>query len=251
MILNRHCAGPSDHVIEYVRGRVVREGRGLNFLYMPQITKIVSVPLSSNDARFEFRERSSDFQRVRVEGEVVYKVTNPRRAASMLDFTVRRSAEDMRSEAAALLRRRVLAVAQDIVRDELSSMPIRQALLSGTTLGRSARIRMSHSRQLRDMGVTVISVFVKEVRGPSEVAKAMEAGNMEKAVVGGDQTACDSLLVARGPGPERHGPARVVEGPPPSIECNASCPFRHMCEDFMSDVRDGRAWCTLFKEFSM
>lgn len=251
MILSRHCAGPSDHVIEYVRGRVVREGRGLSFLYLPQITKIVSVPLSSTDARFEFHERSSDFQRVRVEGEVVYKVTNPRRAASMLDFTVKRSAEDVRSEAAATLRRRVLAVTRDIVRDELSRIPVKQVLLSGTNLGRSTGIRMAHSRQLRDVGVTIIGVFVKDVRGPPEVAKAVEAEHMEKVVVRADQTAYDALLVARDSGAGKHAAAHAVDGSPPSIECNATCPFRHMCEDFMSDVRDGRAWCTLFREFSM
>ena len=252
MILNRHSAAPSDHVLQYVRGRLVREGRGLSFLYVPQLTRIVSVPLGSIEARFEFRERSSDFQRVRVEGEVVYKVTSPRKAASVADFTVGGGTREARSDGASALRRQVLAVARDILRDELATMPVEQALKSGTSLGRSTRIRMMHSRHLRGLGVTVLAVFVKEIRGPSELVRALEAGHMERLTVGTGHSACDSMLIARGQSATRDASGVNRTGDPGhSIECNANCPFRHMCEDFMSDVSGGKAWCTLFREFSM
>ncbi|UCE91451.1 MAG: SPFH domain-containing protein [Methanobacteriota archaeon] len=251
MILGHHSAGPSDHVIEYVRGRPVREGRGLSFLYVPRITRVVSVPLGSTEARFEFRERSSDFQRVRVEGGVVYKVANPRRAAAAIDFTVDRTAGCARQEARALLRRRVLAVARDILRDELAGIPIKEALTSATNLGRSTRIRMMHSRHLKELGVVVMAVFLKEVRGPPELAKAMEAEQMDRIALRAVPPGCDTLLVSREPCANLSDGADDVGGPAPSIECNANCPFRHMCEDFMSDVRGGKAWCTLFREFSV
>ena len=252
MILSHHRAAPSEHVMEYVRGRLVKEGRGLSFLYVPQMTRIVSVPLEPAEARFEFRERSSDFQRVRVEGEVVYKVTSPRKAALATDFTVGCDAGAAHPCGVNALRRRVLAVTRDTLRDELGAMSLEQAIKSGTSLGRSTRIRMTHSRHLRELGVTVLAVFVREIRGPPELVKAIEAEHLGKMAIRTDPAVCDSLLMARDQNAER-GVRNVngASGPGHSIECNADCPFRHMCEDYMSDVRGGRAWCTLFREFSM
>lgn len=251
MFLNRYDAGPSDHVIKYVRGRAVQEGRGLSLFYIPQLTRVVSVPVGFMEAPFEFRERSSDFQRVRVAGEVVYKVTNPRRAGSAADFTVNRGGDHGRSAATAILRRRVVAIAREIVRDELSAMPIREAMMCGTKIGRSTRIRMNHSRWLRDIGVNVAAVFIREVRAPPEVVKALETEHLGTITIRAGQTAYDALLVARNAGASRDAIPEDSTSPPEPIECTATCPFRYMCEDFMGDVRGGKAYCTLFREFSM
>ena len=240
-----------DHVIEYVGGRPVREGRGLSFIYLPSRTNIVSVPVGSKDVRFDFRERTSDFQRIRVEGEIIYRVTSPRKAASSIDFTVRGRAKEVLDEPTAMLRRRVLSVTRDVLRDELGRLSLKEALTSGTQLGRSIRIRMSHSHHLKEIGVSVIGVFVKEVRGPPDMAKALEAACVGQATMATDPGAFDTLLVARSRDVRDGADAAKTGGHASSIECNESCPFRHMCEDYMGSIRGGKAWCTLFREFSM
>jgi hypothetical protein len=43
-------AQPTEHIIQYVSGRVAREGQGLAFFYLKHNTQVVAVPTSSLDA---------------------------------------------------------------------------------------------------------------------------------------------------------------------------------------------------------
>ena len=57
-------AQPTEYVIEYVDGRVVREGHGLTFYYLEHKTHIAAVPTTRKDVEFVFTEVTADFQTV-------------------------------------------------------------------------------------------------------------------------------------------------------------------------------------------
>ena len=80
--------GPTDYVIHFQRGRVKREGRGLSFFYWMPTSSIVSVPVASSDISFVFQLLTSDFQTVTVQGQLTYRVVEPRKLAELLNFTV-------------------------------------------------------------------------------------------------------------------------------------------------------------------
>ncbi|MDH3365896.1 MAG: SPFH domain-containing protein [Thermoplasmata archaeon] len=249
MIVGHHSGAPSEHVVKYVRGKPAMEGRGLDFLYLPSITKIVSVPTHSLDASFAFEGRTSDFQPLRVEGEVVYRITAPRKAAAILDFTVRQKAKGRRNNHLAVLKRRVLGIARSMMVDELSGMTVRKALTASSELGRSVKIRMSHSRQLNDMGVSILGVHVMSVECPAHVAEAIEAENLKLSILT-SQSSGNMLLTAHSDGQVEPRGGEGDGSSAPSIQCTDNCPFRGLCGDFMRNMRGGRAWCTLFHEFS-
>src|SRR4051812_19057988 len=81
-------AAPTSFIIHYKAGRVKREGAGLSFLYYAPTSTIVAVPLSSADVPFVFHENTVDFQSVIVQGQLTYRVTDPKRLASLLDYSL-------------------------------------------------------------------------------------------------------------------------------------------------------------------
>ena len=128
-------------------------------------------------------------------------------------------------------------------------MPVRKALSAQAEIGRSVKIRMGHSRLLSDMGVKVIGVHVKGVECSTELAEAIEAENLRPALVAGQAYSATIPINGSADRPGRRSEPSALTNAP-SIECTDSCPFRDLCEDYMRDIRGGRAWCTLFHEFS-
>jgi hypothetical protein len=62
-------AQPSEYVIRYGSGRVVREGQGLAFFYWKHNTQVVVVPTTSMDGNLVFNELTRNFQAVTIQGQ--------------------------------------------------------------------------------------------------------------------------------------------------------------------------------------
>src|SRR5204863_6312808 len=86
-------AAPTTFVLQYAGGRVRREGTGLSFFYFAPQTTLVAVPVGSTDVPFIFQETAADFQAVTVQGHLTYRVTDPRRLAGLLDYSLKPSGE--------------------------------------------------------------------------------------------------------------------------------------------------------------
>src|SRR5262245_59093550 len=82
--------GPSTYVLHYRRGKVVREGIGLAFVYYAPTSSIVAVPFGSIDLPFIFNEVTADFQTHTLQGQLTFKIVAPRQLADLLDFSVDR-----------------------------------------------------------------------------------------------------------------------------------------------------------------
>ncbi|HLK98618.1 MAG TPA: SPFH domain-containing protein, partial [Hymenobacter sp.] len=76
------------YVIQYKNGRIVREGRGLSFLYATLNSSIVAIPIGSNDLPFIFNDTTNDYQSLSIQGQITYKISDPKQLAELLDFTV-------------------------------------------------------------------------------------------------------------------------------------------------------------------
>ena len=79
---------PTTYVIQYKSGKIKREGAGLSFFYYGPTSTIVAVPIASTDVPFVFQEATADFQSVSIQGQFTYRVSDPKRLASLLDFSV-------------------------------------------------------------------------------------------------------------------------------------------------------------------
>src|SRR5437762_14070624 len=81
-------SAPTTYVLHHVGGVLRREGPGLSFWYFSPTSVIASVPLGSVDVPFAFSEVPADFQAVTLQGQLTYRVAEPRRIASLLDFAI-------------------------------------------------------------------------------------------------------------------------------------------------------------------
>ena len=79
---------PTTFVIHYRRGKVRREGPGLAFFYFAPSAELVQVPLASTDVPFVFNETSADFQDAMIQGELTYRITDPKKISTVLDYSV-------------------------------------------------------------------------------------------------------------------------------------------------------------------
>jgi hypothetical protein len=79
---------PTTYLLEYRAGRVLREGTGLSFFYYAPITSLVAVPIASTDTPFIFEETTADFQTVTIQGQVTWRVQEPKRVAALLNYTL-------------------------------------------------------------------------------------------------------------------------------------------------------------------
>ena len=81
-------AQPTEYVIKYASGRIKREGQGLAFFYLKHSTQVVAVPTSSMDANLVFNEVTRNFQAVTIQGQFTYRIHDPKRTTSLLNFAM-------------------------------------------------------------------------------------------------------------------------------------------------------------------
>src|SRR5437764_1390416 len=74
-------------VRHYASGKVKHEGIGQSFWYRPLTAVLSEVPVDDRELPLQFHARTSDFADVTVQATVSYRIADPQRAASRLDFS--------------------------------------------------------------------------------------------------------------------------------------------------------------------
>lgn len=165
---------PTTYVLEYKRGKIKREGAGLSFLYYAPTTTIVAIPLASADVPFVFQEATSDFQWLTIQGQLTYRVADPKRLAALLDFSVdkRRAycSEDPRK-----LPERLVHALETVTRSITQRLALRDALLSSDQIVAEALSRLRQSEAVSTLGVEILSLSILAIQPSPETNRALEA----------------------------------------------------------------------------
>src|SRR5437588_5348907 len=120
---------PTTYLLQYRRGKIVREGVGLSFFYYGPTTSLVAVPVASTDTPFIFQETTGDFQAVTIQGQVTYRVNEPKRLASLLNYTLSPNyGQTYASEDPEKLPERIIHVINVLARAELQKLSLREAI---------------------------------------------------------------------------------------------------------------------------
>jgi hypothetical protein len=167
-------APPTNFVIHYRNGRIVRAGPGLSFYYFSPTSTIVSVPLSTVDVPFVFNEVTADFQNVAIQGQLTYRVTDPKLVAQLLDFSVNwRGAYN--SEDPEKLKERLVNTTQVLASAVTHRLPLRQVLVAYDMLVSEVLAGLRAAEPVRMLGVEIISLSIIAIQPTPETAKALEA----------------------------------------------------------------------------
>jgi regulator of protease activity HflC (stomatin/prohibitin superfamily) len=167
-------ASPTTWVSHHAGGALKREGPGLAFFYWAPAATIAAVPLASTDVPFAFAEVTADFQQVTVQGQLTYRVGDPRRLAGLLDFTVRPDGTYLADDPEVLSERLVRA-AQVAVRAAVQKRPLREALLAADALAGEVLPGFRKAQEVAMLGIEILAFSVQSLKPAPEMARALEA----------------------------------------------------------------------------
>src|SRR5215469_8066606 len=186
---------PTTYVLHYQNGKIKHEGAGLSFFYWAPTSTIIAVPLASADVPFVFQETTSDFQSVAIQGQLTYRVADPKRLASLLDFTVGRPnatyGQDASGDRTKLPERLVHAL-QTLTRAMAQRLTLRDILISSDLLVAETLAGLRASDVVATLGLEILSLSITSVKPNPETARALEAGAREAL-----QRRADEAIYAR------------------------------------------------------
>ncbi len=171
---------PTTYLLQYRGGKVVREGTGLSFFYYSPSTSLVAVPVASTDAPFIFEETTADYQGVTIQGQVTYRVVDPKRLAGLLNYTLGPNGHSYAAEDPEKLPERVIHVINVLARGELQKLPLRQAIRASDELVRAVKTRLVAAEEITALGLEVLGLSILAIKPTPETARALEAETRER-----------------------------------------------------------------------
>src|SRR5678815_369296 len=171
---------PTTYLLEYRGGKILREGLGLSFFYYAPTTSLVAVPVASTDVPFIFQETTADFQAVTIQGQVTYRVSDPKKLAALLNYTLGRDGKTYVSEDPEKLPERVIHVINVLARAELQKLPLREAIRASDDLVKAVKAGLVASAEITSLGLEVLGLSILAVKPTPETARALEAETREK-----------------------------------------------------------------------
>src|SRR5438105_6236188 len=144
---------PTTYLLQYRGGKIIREGLGHSFFYYSPTTSLVAVPVASADAPFIFQETTGDFQTVTVQGQVTYRVSDPKRLAALLNHTLAAYGQGYASEDPDKLPQRVIHVINVLTRAELQRLSLREAIRASDALVQKVKAGLAASAEITSLGL--------------------------------------------------------------------------------------------------
>lgn len=166
---------PTVHLMQFKKGRVVREGAGQSFFYYAPTSTVVAVPIASADHSFMLSLSTSDFQEVTVQGQVTYRVASPTLTANLMDFSLAPSGKGYASEDPQRLGDRVGMQAEVVIQQKVQAMPLKAALLAAAQIAVHTEERLRGNAELATLGLEVLGVSIVAVKPTPDIARALEA----------------------------------------------------------------------------
>jgi regulator of protease activity HflC (stomatin/prohibitin superfamily) len=168
-------ADSSTFVIKSAKGRINSKGKGLSFFYDTTRTSIVAVPMNLQETPFIFGLQTADYQSLRVQGQVAFRISQPERIAELLNFNLKPNGVGYVSEDPAKLCDRVVRLVQALVQSDIEKQPLRNALRATQRLVEILKQQLACDPSLAAMGVELMDVSISAITPTPETAKALEA----------------------------------------------------------------------------
>lgn len=180
----------SSFVVHSRRGRIVRAGRGLSFLFLPHASSIAELPADDREMAIAFHGRSSDFQDVAAQGVLTYRVADPRTLAERVDFTIDLADGRLRAQPLERLALLFSQLAEQHARAWVSRTLLQEVLAVGAERIRAEiEAGLAGEEALEELGLEVVSVRVSSVRPVPDLEKALEAPARERIQQQADEAA--------------------------------------------------------------
>ena len=200
-------AQPTTYLLKYRAGAVVEEGAGLSTFYYGPAASLVAIPIGSRDAAFIFQQIARDFQTLTIQGQVTYRIGEPKKAAAMLNFTLKRDGKTYESDDPEELPQRVLGAVEVLAQQAVKDMTLKEALRASDRIAEAIATGLQRRADIDALGMEILGVAVRAVKPTPETAKALEAEAREAIL----KTADEAIFARRNFAVERERAIRESE----------------------------------------
>ncbi|MCL1810038.1 MAG: SPFH domain-containing protein [Clostridiales bacterium] len=173
---------PSEYVLKYNNGKVVKEGAGISFYYHAPTTSIVMVPIASSDCPFMFEEVTEDFQTVSIQGQVTYRIIDRKNVAGLLNYTLAIKHRQMSyvSDDPQKLPVRISNLVRVMAKKHIEGLKLSDAIRLSETLASRILEDMRGNDEITQLGIEIMGLTVLAVRPSKDTSRALEAETREK-----------------------------------------------------------------------
>lgn len=168
-------ADSATYVIKTSGGKVRKKGKGLSFFYMQATSSIAAIPVSVQEAPFIFNLQTADYQSVRIQGQISFRVIDPDKIADVLNFNLKADGQSYASEDPLKLTDRVVRAAQSIVQNKVQSVALRDSLALSQPLVELMKTELAVQPVLEELGIALVDASVAAITPSPETSKALEA----------------------------------------------------------------------------
>jgi regulator of protease activity HflC (stomatin/prohibitin superfamily) len=174
------------YVLHFKNGTIKREGRGLSFFYFSPNSSIVAIPMGSNDLPFIFSESTNDDQTVTIQGQISYKITDPKILSDVLDFTVQDNGQYKKNDIEKL-NQRLINEAQTATSSFIHGIKLKDAIRSAKTIEESIIDGLKNSTAISMLGIEILGANILAISATPEMSRALETETREKLQQEADQ----------------------------------------------------------------
>jgi regulator of protease activity HflC (stomatin/prohibitin superfamily) len=170
---------PNEYVLMYSNGKVVREGSGLSFFYFAPSTSLVMVSAGSVEVPFIFEESTADFQTITVQGQVTYRIEDPKKITKLLNYTLDGGGRRYVSEDPLRLSQRIINIVKVMTKNRIDGMQLTETLKSSEKLAGIISEDIVTNNEILSMGIQILGLAILAILPNKETVRALEAQTRE------------------------------------------------------------------------
>lgn len=174
------------YVFHFKNGSIKREGRGLSFFYFSPNSSIAAIPMGSNDLPFVFNESTNDYQTVTIQGQISYKISDPKNLADVLDFTVQENGHYKKNDIEKL-NQRIINEAQTATSAYIHGIKLKEAIRSAKAIEKNITEGLKNSSAIGMLGIEILGANILAIQATPEMSRALETETREKLQQEADQ----------------------------------------------------------------
>ncbi|GHV01962.1 hypothetical protein FACS1894211_12590 [Clostridia bacterium] len=173
---------PNEYVLRYKNGKLFAEGAGLSFVCRTKNTSVAVLPVGSVDCPFVFEEVTADFQAVTIQGQLVFRIVDPKFAAVMLNYVVKLSGNNgyVGEDPQKKLGQRMVNNVKVSAKKQLERLSLDETMRTSDKLAASIYGELRGNAEIKQLGIELLGLSLLSILPNKETARALEAQAREQ-----------------------------------------------------------------------
>lgn len=173
-------AEPNEHILHFANGQLTRNGPGLAYWFTKLSASMAMVPVEDCEATLLFNELTVDFQEISSQITLTYRVTDPQKVVSRVNFSISPDSGNWLEDPLGKLLSFWSQLARQPSRAYLRSVTVDEAIRHGADRIRSAvHESLKSNSEVAGMGLAIVAIQVTQITPKPDLVKALETPTRE------------------------------------------------------------------------